>query len=411
MGNKYAYSDDKLEKPRVILGNKVRRIMPDLVDINRHKGRHRFPRWTGYGASKQRHFDLRYKSLAYEHGYEKGLNQPKLNNLYIGKKEQWHLHDSQGTDLGQLTFAVISDMGKGDEKEGPKVGPISAYQHLRKEYFDVQNKSLLGKSQKLRPFQAREPLQDPKEKYYSHVIAETGDKAVGFAAVDRAKFDDGENYVAMFYRPTLAVRPVDFSKANVVKKNGHIEPLENLIERIALDHIRGRNLLAVADATEEELARLPKSFRALAPQFDIPAALARTTKEYAIPTDNAYIVVRLPEGQNASKYQNGVELGKAFQLYNTIIREGYIDEHATVKDGKTRITKRVQAAMDMYKNGINALVESAVKVGDKFVVPYKGADLTQTIKLGADEKQRLVDHYLALAPESFAKYIRHIPKF
>ena len=344
--------------------------------------------------------------------YSHGLNKPKLNNLYIGKKENWHLHDSQGKDLGQLTFAVLSDMSKGNEKQGPKIGPMSAYENLRREYFDVQNNSSLTDTQKLRPFQAREPLQDLNEKYYSHVIAEVDGRAVGFAAVDRTQFEDRENYVAFFYRPTLKIKPFDFTGSKVVKRNGHTEPLEHLIERISLDHIGGRNLLAVADASEAELVTMPQTFKALTPKFDIPSAKARTKAEYAVPSDSVHVVVRLPEGNNASKYQHGVELGKAFHLYNTIIREGYIDEYATVKDGKQHKLTRVQgAAFDMYKNGIRALVESAVKIGDKFIVPYKGADPNQFAQLNAKERNDLLGQYIAKAPESFAKYVRTIPNF
>ena len=389
----------KLKMANTTKAKRARFVPPVL----RHEG----PRHYGRIRAKQSLY-----SKSQRPHYSHGLNQPKLNNIYIGKKENWHLHDSQGKDLGQLTFAVLSDMSKGNEKQGPKVGPMTAYQHLRREYFDVQNHSALTDTQKLRPFQAREPLQDLNEKYYSHIVAEVGDKAVGFATVDKAQFEDGESYVAFFYRPTLKIKPFDFTGSKVVKKNGHTEPLEHLIERISLDHIGGRNLLAVADASEAELATLPETFKALAPKFGIPATRARTKKEYAVPSDKVHVVVRLPEGNNASKYQHGVELGKAFHLYNTIIREGYIDEYATVKDGKQHKITRVQgAAFEMYKNGIMALVESAVKVGDKFIVPYKGADPKQFKQLNATEKNDLLDRYIGKAPESFAKYVRQIPKF
>ena len=366
------------------------------VTIPRREIEH-IARSKGYSASQRKYY----------HGLNP--NQPKLNNLYIGQREGWHLQDAQGKDLGDLAIAIVSDM----KKKG-KIGPMTAMEHLKQGEY-VQKHSYLQPHQIFPAKHAEEPLSDPKEKYYSQVIAELNGKGVGFAIVDRAKFADGadgESYVKMFYVPALLkTDKEDFSKAQVVKGNGHSESLTQLIARLALDHVGGRNMLTVFDAPETELEQLrPYNFKALAPLFDVPEVKARTSKQFSKKADQIYLVIRPPEGPKSSNYGIGVELDKAFDLLNGYWREAYIDEYATVRGNKQFRLKRIDSARKFYDNGIKSLVDNAVKVGDKIIVQYKdNVDSTFT-QLTPVEKEQLQEKYKSLGAIAFQKYIRHVPE-
>ncbi|MBI2656632.1 hypothetical protein HYX03_02750 [Candidatus Woesearchaeota archaeon] len=424
MGNTYMYTDDKFEKPRVILGNKVRRIMPDLIQVNRRMGKHRFPRWTGYGVSKNRHFDLRNTSLAYEHGYERGLNQPKLNNLYIGKKEQWHLHDAQDNDLGILTIAVLSDMTKGDVK----IGPMRAMEHLDKEY-ELQKHSVLEDRQRMSPSNAKEEFVNPKEPRYSHLIAYIKDKklthgvkAVSFAAADINEFQEYEvaghklgghkRFMDWFYLPIGRQDDgQDFGKFSVVKKNGHTEPLEKLVGRLALQHVNGSGLLAVHDAPERQLEGVAQyGFMALAPKFSIPKVNVKTVEDYSQPVDEVHIIIKPSRNRDSGEHDYGLEFGSAFSLYMQHIRESYFPHYASVRGTKvTPLRQKFEASMGMYREGINRLVDSAVKVDGKIIVPYKNASVGNLSKLNPEESAEFKKSFWEYALKDFAHYVKAFP--
>ena len=148
----------------------------------------------------------------------------KLKNKIVGEKEGWRL-ELDGKDLGDFVVAAISDM----TKDG-KLGSISSWEHLRNGDY-AQQHSFLQPHQRFPRADAREVLQDPAEKYYTYVVAEVANKrysnglrGVGFDVMDKAKFSDGEGYVKMFYIPTVTqTDKEDFSRANVVKRNGEKE--------------------------------------------------------------------------------------------------------------------------------------------------------------------------------------------
>ena len=329
----------------------------------------------------------------------------KLKNRFVGQEKGWHL-ELDGKDLGNLTVAVISDMTEGN----PAIGGMTAMQHLRKGRY-VQRHSYLQPHQWLPTGDAKHNLQNPKERYYTHVVAELNGKGIGSSVVDRASFHDGENYIKMFYIPTaLKTEKADFSGANVVKGNGQKEPLEQLIFRESLNHIKGRKLLTVFDAPEAELPSLTKyNFRALAPQFNVPDLKAKTAKEFSTVADKVYMVVRAPEGERAKQYENGVELDKAFQLFNGYLREGYIDEYANVRGNKEFRNPRIETAMRMYFGGIKKLVDSAVVVNNKYVVPYKGVVIPEARPLSSREKLLLTRQYKDLGKEAVEQYKMHFP--
>lgn len=327
----------------------------------------------------------------------------KLKNQYI---EAGRL-ESNGKDIGRLAVALVSDMTKGNAT----IGPMTAMQHLRRGVY-VQKNSYLQPHQWLSAADAKSVIENPKEKYYTWVVAELDGKGVGFAAVDKSKFTDGEPFVKMFYVPTIVKREgEDYTHTNVVKGNGQKEPLEHLILRSSLHHVNGRNLLSVFDGPDAELPSLAAyGYRALAPKFDIPSAGAKTSEDFSKVADQVYMVVKLPEGQAAKQYQFGVELGKALQLYNSQLRESYIDEFANVRGSREFHNRRIDSAMGMYNGGIRKLVESAIKVGDKVIVPYKDAVIEGAEPLPEELKKRLVIHYLEWGKEAVKHYKKHFPK-
>ncbi len=350
-----------------------------LLPKEREKQHHKYRRGLGHKVGNRGD---------YTPTYDHGLGQNKLNNLYIGKEEGWHLQDSNGKDLGALTVTVLSDANTGDKLKGPKVGSMTVMDHLMKGHY-VQQHSYLKQHQRLSPSDAMSVLQDPNEKFYTHVIAEVDDKryvhgyrGVGFDVIDGAKFEDGEPYVKMFYIPTtLKLKNEDFSRTNVVKRNGEKEPLEKLIWRLSLEHVGGRKKLTVFDAPEGELGKLENyGFKALTPKFDVPSLSAKTNKEFSQVADQVYMVVKSPEGPKANQYQYGVELQKAIELFNGYLREGY-----EIKNTKTVM---------MYDDGIAKLIDSAVKVNGKVIVPYKGVEISGAVPLERKDKEELKIDYL-----------------
>ncbi len=341
------------------------------------------------------------KYVNYDHGLSTG--QPKLNNLYMGQREGWRLQDSQENDLGQLTLAVISGMTKGN----PKIGPQTAMQHLRRGYFDVQKHSFLQEHQWLSPSNAAEEFRNPEEKHYSHIVAELNGKGIGFAAVDRDKFSDGKGYVKWFYSPVLRTKDGDFSGSQSVLGNGHKLPLEQLIFGKALEHVGGKGMLSVYEGPESELERIKPFFRALTPKFDVPKADAKTVKDYKEKADEVYIVVNVPESSDKVTKSVGIELQKAFELYNGYLREAYFPQFANIRDGKKHELKRkIEAAWDMYESGIRRLVASAAKVDGKIIIPFKDAK-TKGTPLKPTEKHTLESNYLSLGQEAFKHYVRY----
>lgn len=334
----------------------------------------------------------------------------KLKNRYVGAGR---LESSDGKDLGNLAVALVSNMTKGDVK----IGPMTAMQHLRGGHH-VQTHSYLKDHQILPPADARDVIANPNEKYYTGVVAELNGNGVGYAAIDKANFTDekgkktGEQFVKMFYVPTIVTKGgKDFSNSNVVKGNGHKEPLDQLILRLSLDQVGGRNLLSVFDSPDEELPSLAAhGYRPLAPKFDIPSAGAKTSAEFSQVADQVYMVVKLPEGPAANQYQFGVELSKAFQLYNNQLREGYIDEWANVRGNREFHNRRIDSAMGMYNDGIKKLVENAVKVGYKVIVPYKDMQISGAVSLNPLEKEELTQKYLELGKGAVKHYKRYFPK-
>lgn len=334
----------------------------------------------------------------------------KLKNRYV---KAGRLESSDGKDLGELAVALVSDMTKGDVQ----IGPMNAMQHLR-QGVRVQKNSYLEDHQILPAADAGDVIANPNEKYYTGVVAELNGKGVGYAAIDKANFTDkkgkktGEQFVKMFYVPTIVTKGgKDFSNSNVVKGNGHREPLEQLILRLSLDRVGGRNLLSVFDGPDAELPSLAAhGYRALAPKFDIPSAGAKTSADFSQVADQVYMVVKLPEGQTAKQYKFGVELSKAFQLYNNQLREGYIDEWANVRGNREFHNRRIDSAMGMYNDGIKKLVESAVKVGDKIIVPYKDMQISGAAQLTPKENEELTQKYLKLGKEAVKHYKKYFPK-
>lgn len=334
----------------------------------------------------------------------------KLKNRLIDKG--WHL-ELDGKDVGPFRTASISDMTKGNER----LNSMTAMQHLRQGYR-VQKNSYLRPEEWLKPAQTREVLEDSTEKYYTQAIGEVANKraahgweGVGFAAVDKKQFSNGEPYIAMYYRPaTFQKDERDFSRANVVKKNGHKENLEELILRQSLERVNGNNLLVASVALEEQLEQAKRTgFKALAPDFAVPPVSARKEREYRQPAPTTiYLLVRTPEENNA-RYKHGVPLNKAFQIFHSLIREGYIDESAVVRDGKERPTTRIKPAEAYYFDGIVKLVESAVKYGDKTIIPYKGVDVKDSAlrPLTIDEKDKLMKKYLELGKKEFPTFKYH----
>lgn len=330
----------------------------------------------------------------------------KLKNKYIGPEEGLRLQDPQGNDLGALTVAFISDM----TKENVKIGPFTAMGHLLREAY-IQRHSYLQEHQRLPPRDAKEVLENPKEKFYTHVVAEADGKGAAFDVVDRGKFSDGESYVKMFYIPTiLTSEKRNYTNTFVATPNGKREPLEQLVLKLSLEHVDGKNLLTVFDAPETELPQLePYKFRALSPKFDVPSISAKTSREFSQVADQVYIVVRAPEGTKAEQYQHGVELNKAFELFNGYLRESYIDEYANVRDSKEFKLRRIETAMTIYFDGIKKLVDSAVKVGDKVIVPYKAVTIPGATPLSQEDKKRLIMQYTELGKEAVKQYKRYFP--
>ncbi len=340
--------------------------------------------------------------INYNHGLSN--DRPKLKNLYEGQNEGWHLQDSEGKDLGALTLSLVSDTRKGRDKV--KIGPQSADWHLRRGYFDVQKHSFLQKHQRLSPGNADEDLRNPEEKHYSWAVAElNGKKGVSFAVVDRDKFSDREGYVKWFFAPVIRTKDGDFSGSNAVLGNGHKVPLEQLVRDKSLEHIGGKNMLSVYDAPESELEKIKPYFRALAPEFAVPKVDARSVKDYREKADRIYMVISVPESSNLTRKNIGIELQKAVELYHGYLREAYFPQFANVDDGKKhKLTKKIEAAREMYEGGILKLVESARKIDGKLIVPYKdaariGRPLTpkEQFEFGIKylmEGEKLFEHYV-----------------
>lgn len=334
----------------------------------------------------------------------------KLKNHLIDKG--WHL-ELDGKNLGPFRLASVSDMTKGNET----IDSMTAMQHLRQGYR-VQKNSYLKPEEWLKPSQAKEVLEDSTERYYTEVIGEVANKrsahgwdGVGFAVVDKKLFTTGEPYVAMYFRPaTFQKDERDFARANVVKRNVHKENLEEMILRQSLERVNGNDLLVASVALEEQLEQAKRTgFRALTPDFSVPPVSARKEREYQQPAPTTlYLLVRAPEGNDAG-YRQGVSLNKAFQIFHSMIREGYIDESAVVRDGKERPTTRIKPAEAYYFEGIVKLVNSAVKYGDKTIVPYKGVDVKDSAlrPLTIDEKEKLMKKYLELGKKEFPTFKYH----
>ena len=343
----------------------------------------------------------------YNHGLS--LDQPKLNNLYMGQREGWRLHDSQGKDLGSLTLALESDTRKGRHKV--KIGPETADFHLKRGYFDVQKNSFLSEHQWLSPGNVDEDLRNPEEKHYSWAVAElNGKKGVAFAAFDRDKFSDGESYVKWFFAPVLRTKKEDFSGSQAILGNGQKIPLEKLVWNKALEHIGGKNMLSVYDAPETELEKIKPYFRALAPKFAVPKVDAKTVKDYREKADEVYMVIGTPESASPTRKSIGIELDKAVELYHGYLREAYFPQFANVEDGKKhKLTGKVEAAKEMYEGGILKLIESAVKVDGKIIVPYKDAQVKGT-GLNPQEITELGLTYLMKGDKLFEHYVRYPAK-
>lgn len=349
----------------------------------------------------------RISPSSYNHGLS--LDQPKLNNIYMGQREGWRLQDSQGKDLGALTLALESDTTKGRHKV--KIGPETADFHLRRGYFDVQKHSFLQEHQRLSRANADEDLRNPEEKHYSWAVAELdGKKGVAFAAFDRDKFSDGESYVKWFFSPVVRTKKEDFSGSHAVLGNGQRVPLERLVRNKALEHIGGKDMISVYDAPESELEKIKPYFRALAPKFDVPKVNANTVKAYREKADEIYMVVSMPASASPTRRNVGIELEKAIELYHGYLREAYFPQFANVEDGKKhKLTGKVEAARKMYEGGILKLIESAVKVDGKIIVPYKDAQVKGTT-LNPQEITELRLTYLVKGDKMFEHYVRYPSK-
>ena len=330
----------------------------------------------------------------------------KLQNQYkkLGRLEL------DGKDLGELAVAFVSDMTSGGN-QGPKMGPMHAFEHLRQAYR-VQSHSFYERHMRLTPRQTREVLSDKTEDSV-HVVAELNGKGVGFAAVEKAKFNDGEGYVNVFFKPIVyKSKKQDLSNAIVVKANGHKEPLEKLIERLSFDRINGTNLLAVSDATQEQLGILKDSgYRVLKPKFGVPDLRAETAQQYLKRTDWVYLGVKAPEALK-TKYMHGLPLDKSFHLLNDYIREGYIDQSVTVRGDREFPIKRIDPARRMYYDSIRRMISTAVNHNGEVVVPYEDVDIR---KLGLTpltdrEKKELTDRYVELGKKAFGEYKFYPPK-
>lgn len=339
----------------------------------------------------------------------------KLQNQF---KEVGQL-ELNGQDLGKLSLASVSDMTKGGH-DGPKIGPLSAREHLKRGYFGVQRRSYLDENQRLTPRQRVEVHHDPTESSVD-LIAELGGKlkqdikGVGFASVEKAKFPDGEGYVNMWYRPTIAsTRGPDFSKAEVIKGNGHRESLDDLIWRESLSRIRGTDLLVVTDAPERQFDHMKHyGFKPLKPKFGVPSTRAETEEKYAKRSDWIYLGLKVPQSLQA-KYQVGIPLDKVFHLLNDYVREGFIDQSINVKGDRKFEVKRVNSAKRVYDNNIRRIIDSAVAYNGQVIVPFQDVPESQYKSLGlkplsATDASQLKDKYLGLGNDVFQKVEYHPP--
>lgn len=339
----------------------------------------------------------------------------KLQNQY---KKAGRL-EIDGKYLGDLAVASVSDMTTGGH-DGPKIGPLSAREHLKRGYFGVQKRSYLEEHQRLTPRQRVEVHHDPTESSVD-LIAELGGKrkqdikGVGFASVEKAKFTDGEGYVNMWYRPTIAsTRGPDFRKGVVVKGNGHRESLDDLIWRESLSRIRGTDLLVVTDAPERQLDHMePYGFKPLKPKFGVPSTAAETEAEYSKRSDWIYLGLRVPQSLQA-KYQIGLPLDKVFHLLNDYVREGFIDQSVNVRKDREFEVKRVNSAKRVYDNNIRRIVDSAVAYNGEVIIPFQDVPESQYKRQGlkqlsATEASKLKKKYLGLGNDAFPKVEYHPP--
>jgi len=337
----------------------------------------------------------------------------KLKNQY---KKVGHLeHD--GKNAGDLALAFVSDMTSGDRLEGPKIGPLTAFEHLKKGYYGVQRKSYLKKHQTLTPAQRREVHHDKTETSVDTIAELNGDNGigVGFASVEKAKFTDGEKYVNMWYRPTIASKDgPDFRKVEVIKRNSHRESLDDLIWRESLSRIDGTGLLAVTDAPQAQLNHmLGYGFRPIKSKFGVPSLKAETEADFSKRSDWIYLGLKIPDALKA-KYQLGIPLHKAFHLLNDYIREGFIDQSVNVRKNREYEVKRVNSAKRVYDNNIIRMIESAVRYENQVIVPfqdipeerYKQSGL---IPINKKDRDKLKDEYLKLGNVQFSKVEYHPP--
>ena len=65
--------------------------------------------------------------------------------------------------------------------------------------------------------------------------------------------------------------------------------------------------------------------------------------------------------------------------------------------------------MRMYFGGIKKLVDSAVVVNNKYVVPYKGVVIPEARPLSSREKLLLTRQYKDLGKEAVEQYKMHFP--
>ena len=336
----------------------------------------------------------------------------KLKNQF---KKVGHL-ELDGKDLGELDLIHLSNMTTGGNK-GPRIGSVTALEHLRRGYFGVQRRSYLEPHQRLTPAQRREVHHDKTENSVD-VIAELDGKhgiGVGFASVEKAKFADGESYVNMWYRPTIAsTRGPDFRKGVVVKGNGHRESLDDLIWRESLSRIRGTDLLVVTDAPERQSDHMKHyGFKPLKPKFGVPSTRAETEEKYAKRSDWIYLGLKVPQSLQA-KYQVGIPLDKVFHLLNDYVREGYIDQSVNVRGNRKFEVKRVNSAKKAYDNNIRRIVDSAVSYNGEVIVPFQDVLESQYKSLrlkplSATDARNLKDNYLGLGDAQFSKVEYHPP--
>ena len=329
----------------------------------------------------------------------------RLQNKYLGEEEGWGLY-TEDKSHKPFRVAVVSDMTT-HGKAGPKIGPKTAWQHLL-EGQRVQNNSYLEEQQRLAALDAREVLQDPTERY-AWVIGEANGEGVGFASVGFSRFSDTTPYINMFFRPTIRSDIKGLAQAKVVSKDGAEKPLEQLIWEESLKHLKGTGLMVVSDAPERQLAHAEKyGFRALVPQFDVPDLRAKKKEQYSQVADRVFLGIISPDEYKVS-FPHGMPLEKSFELFNSFIREGYIDEAAKVNArGETKVTA-VQGAKKMYDDNINRLIDAAVKAGETTIVPYKDINPSDYDRLGLRplaeaEKVSLKERYLTEGNQAFARY-------